>query len=156
MKRKLIFITLVYLNTTYIYSQSIERQLVSNGGASIKNADISVDFSIGESIISTEEIENSILTQGFQQPNLRINTAINEEEVLTISVFPNPSSDNIKITTEGGEINLVIYDDYGHIFYQIKSSKQHNKVNITNWPSGKYHIVAQNRETNNSQSFIKI
>jgi hypothetical protein len=73
--------------------QSISQDVIAFAGENSKNTNGSLSWTIGE--IETETINNSttILTQGFQQGNISINS-ISElpGSEITIRVFPNPAS----------------------------------------------------------------
>jgi hypothetical protein len=48
--------------------QSIERQVISCMGHSFVNANVQVDFTLGETAIQTFSMNGIVVTQGFHQP----------------------------------------------------------------------------------------
>lgn len=51
-----------------IAQNQIERELKSSGGGSVEGNSMRLSYSIGEPVVSTEEGNNFIITQGFEQP----------------------------------------------------------------------------------------
>jgi hypothetical protein len=67
----LIFISMVNL-AVQIQAQSIERSVVVNTGGYSEGAGVSVSWTLGEVVTATFSSGNTILTQGFQQPDLTL------------------------------------------------------------------------------------
>lgn len=80
------------------------QQVLSAAGNSGGNAEVVVDWTLGEPVIETLSNTSGVLTQGLHQTRLII-TAINDLTILgvEISAFPNPTSGllNIKIEQAG-------------------------------------------------------
>lgn len=66
--RKIIITLLLLVSIASSYSQTISRKLISSAGGYYSDADFSVSYSVGEPLINTLSSGNTILTQGFQQP----------------------------------------------------------------------------------------
>lgn len=74
---KNIFIALLLL-TTIGYSQSIERQVIGSTGTTLTDgATASIDFTVGELVVSTITDGTTILTQGFHQGEVLLSIKIN-------------------------------------------------------------------------------
>lgn len=66
-------IAIALLTATLGFSQSIERQVISNGGETLSDgATVSMDFTVGELVVTTISDGTTTLTQGFHQANLRL------------------------------------------------------------------------------------
>ncbi len=93
-------VLLVYLGfmffTNHSYAQ-IQSVTAASGG-SVQGQNISVSFTLGESIIKTLEKPDVIVTQGFHQSTLKV-TVIDELKGLPISImaYPNPVVNEIKL-----------------------------------------------------------
>lgn len=89
--------------TTYSYGQSLEQFIIgSAGNFSSTSTGASLSWTIGEPIISTENSNTAILTQGFQQPlvvtPLSTNSKLNQQ--ISLQVFPNPTLEKITLEKE--------------------------------------------------------
>lgn len=121
------------------------QELISTGGdLFLNNAEGSLSFSIGEPVGETLTGSGYILTQGFQQSKLVINT-IKEDSVegLIVKAFPNPAKDNVFITISNAgtkKINCEILDQEGKIV--LKKELTPGKTELTLKPlSGGMYIL---------------
>ena len=94
MKNFISFILLVV--TSFCYSQSLSRSVISPKGGFDNTDNISLEWTLGESFIETLTKEDVIITQGFQQSyNSRL-LEINEYAI-HIQIFPNPAISDINV-----------------------------------------------------------
>ncbi|MDH7447655.1 hemagglutinin protein [Aquimarina sp. 2201CG14-23] len=70
----LLMILLVVVNAT---SQSIERQVIGSAGTTLSNATVTLDFTIGEPVITTITNGTAIVSQGFHQGSLMLAIKVN-------------------------------------------------------------------------------
>jgi hypothetical protein len=70
-----------------------------------------------------------------------------------LKVFPNPTGEDINITTNLSHFDLVIIDRAGRLWLTDKNT---TKINISKLPSGVYLLHLQNEKTRISQAFIKL
>ena len=88
-------------------------------GASASGANISIDYTVGETVVLTVSDANHTLTQGFHQPAW-VNVSVAEVSAFTFRVFPNPFHDQVQVelnieSTSTVQIRLV--DIYGRVVY---------------------------------------
>jgi hypothetical protein len=76
---------------TIAQAQSIDRQVVANGGSFASNSSASVSYTVGEMAIQYVSASSASLSQGFQQTGGN-NTDIHTIQPIdaTISTYPNP------------------------------------------------------------------
>lgn len=78
---------------------SVERWVIGSVGGSYNSGTLNLDYTMGESVISTVTAAGATLTQGFHQPgNLAVSINENSSPDLLITVFPNPAVDQLNIT----------------------------------------------------------
>ncbi len=102
---------------------TIERQLIGSTGGSFVNGSIDMNFSVGETVVTTETSGSIILTQGFQQAD---NNSVGLDEVskeIGINVFPNPFSSTVTVEftdedSKNGKISFSVFDNQGKVVYQ--------------------------------------
>lgn len=133
------------INTTFLLfagSFSVNAQdmfLISCGGNFFANSAGSVSWSVGEPIIKTASSPGNDVTQGFQQGNIYV-TGIEELSELKISVFPNPASDIVTISSdESAELNM--YDMSGRMVLNQLIEIGLNTIDVSIFERGTYSIT---------------
>jgi hypothetical protein len=91
MKKQIIFLLFI------ICVRSLSAQtVIGTAGSVVQNNAGSVSYTIGESIVANVSNSSKILTQGFQQPKLKIVTLANElENSGDFIVYPNPTTTKV-------------------------------------------------------------
>ena len=90
------------------------QQVIATSGYFAQTGSGTLSYTLGELVIDTYTKNNTTLTQGFQQPKIVV-TAINEISGLDFSItaFPNPTSNMVKLKIEKGnseKTDYVLYD----------------------------------------------
>lgn len=120
------FVTIIIIIITSVcYSQTNNLQVVSSSGSHFVGSKAQVSFSIGEPIIFTGSSNTNKLTQGFHQPNLKVEEIPLEVSVdCDINVYPNPVIQNL--TIDLGEFYciyyIVVYDAIGRLVMSKETS----------------------------------
>lgn len=117
---KLLSIVIVLLATFNTNAQSVERQVIAAGGASVAGP-LQVDYTIGEIATQTATAADKTFTQGFQQPIYVVITGNNVFPYLVI--YPNPTQ-GIAIARfilpAPTAVTITIYNELGQL---IRSEK---------------------------------
>ena len=129
------------------------QELISTGGDFfLKNTGGSLSFSLGEPVIETLRGSDYILTQGFQQSKLVINT-IKEDSVegLIAEVFPNPAKDNVFITIRNAGIKNIsgeVLNQEGKILLKKELTLDKTELPLQTLPCGVYilNIKSDNQD----------
>ncbi len=123
------------LNTGF--SQSSDLKLISSGGNSFSSSNFSLSYSIGESVITTKQNSNLLITQGFNQylfNTLPTDVVYSTIENLHIQVFPNPVVDFVNVVFDTrivNHLNIKIYSIDGSLLYQKDNIEMNIKVDLT-------------------------
>lgn len=156
MKNEQIFVLLLGLMTgpfSPLISQSagICRDVVASSGSLIPvSGNQSIEFTIGEPVISTITGAGYTLTQGFHQPELCTETvAVNEPETVSgIFIYPNPALSQFWVSTaqipvQAGKLSLRICDAPGRMIYeqQLNAAAPLHQISCAGWPSGAYFLT---------------
>lgn len=151
---KKLTIILCLLLPPALFAQSLERQVVSSGGALNDITGYTFSSSTGEAAIETLESTSGtiILTQGFQQPSdMDVDTTdgINEVELgLYMSAYPNPTQGEIILDFDAEKpinIQIGLFDMQGKLInlpvanLAVYGTMKHI-VDLSNLPSGDYLI----------------
>ncbi|HXH17852.1 MAG TPA: T9SS type A sorting domain-containing protein [Chitinophagales bacterium] len=123
-------------------AQTLERQVVASAGDYYAAPTFSLSWTLGEPVVETVDNAYMMLTQGFQQGELKV-TAVKEPlaELFDISVFPNPTSDvlNIAINSDKAEIiSVQLYSMTGERLISEKTQQKNFQLNLADLASASY------------------
>ncbi len=76
MFKQIIFIVLIISQWSLVRSQTISRQVISNGGGTLSGGGNQITFNIGETVIPSFGVGSILMTQGFEQPGEQITTGV--------------------------------------------------------------------------------
>ena len=147
-----IFVSLFTLNN--LLAQSNDLQVISTSGSSFTSENYVVEFTLGE--LAIDNIENDfILTQGFHQGKLAIQTEIKEID-FKINLFPNPAHTHFKVEFNSPQtIDIILTDIKGKIITREKLVNQSSKYyDISNLAQGIYTFTII--DSTNKQATYKI
>lgn len=137
------------------FCQKLSPEVISSAGDVSKTASVSLEWTLGETIIESSKTANKHYTQGFHQAYLRV-FSTNDENISSnynMIVFPNPVEAilEVKILTENlpqdeiGNIELFLFNIIGQqVLVQKTAEKSKNTLlDMTTLPSGTYFLKAQ-------------
>ena len=140
MKEKLLLFFLI-LNATFSFAQSIERSVISNVGGVMSNTDISVSFTIGESIVGLIVDDNSV-DQGFWAgKGILVIPLSPEEEPSNILVYPNPVVEEVTVFVSRNKvvgIELFAVNGQRTHSQKIEENKLEYKIDMAYMAKGVY------------------
>lgn len=130
------------------------QDLIATTGDNFTTETHSINFSIGEMIVET----NQEVTQGFHQPWQHNFVNVTPENINNIKLFPNPTADDILISGKNmDEVSLITIQTLtGEIImqYQPTNSTLTHKVHLSSFPAGIY--IIQLLKTDGTTSCHKI
>ena len=91
-----IFAIMLLFLATGLFAQTIERSVIGAAGTSYSTADLQLDYSVGEVVVSTAETGTFVLTQGFHQGDL-FSVANDEPLRVAYQLFPNPTQGRVSL-----------------------------------------------------------
>ena len=113
-------------------------EVIASGGGYFSNSDGSLSWTLGETIVETVNNGsiNIILTQGFQQPDEKVDTAIGIRSIPQNSVFanvyPNPTVGNIRIDLKydnTARIKIELINMWGQILHSEEMDVEKAQLN---------------------------
>jgi hypothetical protein len=135
------------------YTQSMTPQVTNLAGAEATLGDYVITSSIGEPAIITLNSNESVLTQGFLQPEIL------PCEQIEFRYYPNPAREKIVIEASGCESrieSLQISDLWGRILYTGETNEE-NELYVGDLSQGVYLIrVFLAGGTTNTIHLVKI
>ena len=121
-KRLLILLCLPMIGFGQILSPSV----IGSAGASFSNSTAKTDLTVGELVIETFS-NNTILTQGFHQGDLKVSTDVVNIGIKT-KVYPNPTTNFLIVELEKTvNADILVYDINGKIVIKDKLNNEQQK-----------------------------
>ena len=118
------------------------QQVVSTSGESLGNGSGSISYTIGEGVAQTLTQGDKTLTQGFQQSSISVSILKELTGIsYVISVFPNPTSDELKLRIENEKtdgLHYILYDIIGNQILQNKVESSETTIQVSYLKSGVY------------------
>lgn len=142
------------------YASAQIQSVTATAGSYLQGQNVSVSYTLGESIINTLENPNLKITQGFHQTKLMV-TAIDEMESLAINIkaYPNPVTDNLSLVVSemlSTETTYALFNSYGELIFQKKLDALNTKISFQNLVPAVYILkVGQGATTLKSFKVIK-
>lgn len=138
MKTQTLVISLLFCGIALSNAQTI----VATSGNTYSNNSNTINFTLGEIIISTYSNANTEITQGFHQTSLKVIPVIDLNQGFTILVYPNPTSEFIYIESSRlvKDYHLEIYDTDGRLVIRKRMNELSTSINISQYPTAIYFL----------------
>lgn len=150
---------LVYFTFMISCSGAIAQEVVGAAGTNSSNATHSLEWTIGETIITTASNGTNTVTQGFHQTQLEVT---NIEDVIVeydVHVYPNPTNEMLQVDIIDLKENLTmqLYDAAGKLISQTRFNKTQSSdvVDFSLLERGAYYLRLIGEKTNQTISVVK-
>jgi len=152
------------LISTAALSQDVSLSVISAQGNFDVSENISLEWTVGESIIETVNTGKSIITQGFHQTfNDRVLNVDDVTGAFAITIYPNPVSAYLFVHFESIEdipYLIRLFDIHGRILneFEIVDPVNLHQIDISHLSSGVYLVRIYDAENPiiSSQRIIKL
>jgi hypothetical protein len=130
--------------------RSNAQSVVASAGIEVKNANFSLNFTIGEPVVLTLQNTTIKLTQGFQQNIYSIATGIRTNSLdASFKIFPNPTADRLQVELSKpnmDEFSVTLFDMNGSIISESKLGRdiQLQNIDVAGLASGTYFLQIAN------------
>ncbi len=123
----------------------VKQEVIASAGRYDVSGNISVSWTLGETIIPTYTNGDLVLTHGFQQQLLVTSVEENLDIPVKVKVFPNPASEVVNIQFETAldqEIIIIVLDSQGKIIKRdlIETTTTEKQINLQEMAPGIYYI----------------
>ena len=154
----LLFCFLSIFISNYTFCQKLSPEIISSAGEISKTSSISLEWTLGETVVESAKTANKHYTQGFHQTYLKITNiypAKNEsvDSNYDMIIFPNPVEAILEIKTlsenllqdEIGKVDLFLFDITGQqlLVQKVNDKSGSTTLDMTSFPSGTYFLKAQ-------------
>ena len=125
----------------------LAQQVVATAGSTLSTANGSISYTIGEGVTQTLTKADKTITQGFHQTTISV-TMLTELKDLDFSifVFPNPTSDMLKIKVNKENVlglQYLLFDLNGKLISQKNLESAETNVSVVQLTKGFYIIKVQ-------------
>jgi len=138
--KKLLLITFLLVTISICKAQTIEKSVVSNAGEAQSNAELQINFTIGEALVGMVSNESSI-DQGFWAGSLEVIPITEEEDLNGILIYPNPVTDELNIYADSNAvfgITLFAVNGKRVLKQKVDSTLLEHKINTSHLAKGMY------------------
>lgn len=139
-------------------AQKNPNQVINSTGGVGRVDNLIFTYAVGEPITTTIGDTKNTATQGFLQPEIRINTKVFIRELgadCDFIIFPNPTADRIYSKQDIKDHTFDIFNDVGQLMGRFKTDNN-NAIDISNFAVGHYFIRLVCDETHSKiVKFIK-
>lgn len=151
---------LLFIMISAAYSQQISHQVILPGAGVVLQGGISYSQTVGETAVEIIGGFDYVLTQGFQQPRLKI-TLGEQPQGSGVKVYPNPVIDFLSLELYGESsrsYNISVININGQKVYteELIFSENHwyiREVNMRNMAKGFYFIRVISKDGMINRSF---
>lgn len=146
---KIILLSLFLMWSFWGFSQ----QVVATSGTDFSNGSAQISYTLGETVTFTGVSPNTALTQGFQQPSVKV-TGVSEVLSPEIKVYPNPTTTviNIEIATSG---TYQLYDLNGKLVSEGELSAK-SVIDMSSYATATYMLNVTEGQSSNRYKIIKL
>ena len=134
----------------FSYSQDLDHFVIGADGGHAKNNQFSLSYTIGEVVtdLGRDTINNTDLTQGFQQSYISIVSVEDHDFDINISIYPNPAVDqlNVRISDIDKANSYSMYDISGKLIRQEAIRTKEFKISFSSLSTGNYMLVFTDRD----------
>lgn len=133
-----LMLIMVYLSTAQSISSSV---IALAGGFEKTPGGMTLSWTVGEPIVDPIRSDNILLTQGFQQPGLRISTGYEDLSFqYDLRVYPNPTSHVLQMQSDFPEtITFQLVDINGKLIRKDSWMRTY-QLDVSGLSSGVYAI----------------
>ena len=151
-------INLIFSLICVFYFNINAQEVISASGDYFENANVSISWTLGETMTETLTDGTNILTQGFQQSRLSASSVFELEDMgITVKISPNPTQDFINLYIDNIEgINYQLYDFNGKIIKQAEVNSCNTRIFFSEFSSAAYFLkIMKGSQVINTFQIIK-
>ena len=109
------------------FGQVTTPSVVSSSGDSYSNGGVIMEYTLGEIVIETFSNTANILTQGFHQGDLKVNTLL-VDIAIKLKIYPNPTTNFLIVESEENvNADILVYDINGKLVIKDKLINEQQK-----------------------------
>lgn len=156
MRRRTLPLLIPLLAGPACLAQSTSPEVFTTDGGFGTTPQAQLSWTIGEPVTETATGGGNTLTQGFQQPELEISTALPESDpAWSAAVYPNPTASLVRIdlseTPQDATIN--VFSTNGELVMSERMRDQSQVLDVTRLAAGNYVLDLRDEATGRRARF---
>ena len=144
MKNNTLFVFLAFSLSFSAIGQTASHQVLSASGGDATGSGGSVAYSVGQIVYTTNTGATGSVAQGVEQAYEISSVGIKETALnISLSVFPNPTSDFLTLKVEdynNEALSYTLLDEQGRLVFNEQITTQDTQVAMSTLASGSYFI----------------
>ena len=144
-------------------AQQLSPSVMATAGGFARSQTMTLEWTLGESVVETHATGDRLYTQGFHQPMLRVTEQVAENDAAQeFMVAPNPVSAQLTVTAKYARetpLQLQLTDVTGRQFAlpYLPATAESMQVDMTRFPAGTYllHIGTETGKALKTYKVIK-
>jgi hypothetical protein len=159
MKDSIISFLIVLVFPLSVAAQKITPQVIASSGGSYETSTVQLSWTLGELATESFTSGSTMLTQGFQQPEITVETGYSDPEIqLSVNVYPVPAKSYLTVefneVWQGMMVNL--YNLQGIKILSTPVINQKMEINLHELPSAGYILKVITAENKMIKSYTVI
>lgn len=164
MKKQILLFIVIFFASIYSFSQNLMPSIFSIQGGIDRSNSVVIEWTIGENFTETVKSANTIITQGFHQPHLKILNVTNESILAfnQIKIYPNPVYSSLSIQFQNDlptNYDIDLFDGNGKFIKKMSVPVRISSIefDLSDLSSGMYllKITSKLRSVSNTYRIIK-
>ncbi len=141
--KKLSVCLMIWAFSISVMSQIIEPQAITASGNTFSSSNVVLTYSIGEIATETYKTSSLMLSQGFIQPEINVETGYTDPEIsVDFKVYPVPATSYVFIESEEVRENMVVelYNISGSKLLTAQITENKMQIDLKNLPASEYQL----------------
>ena len=160
MNKPIFFYLLLLMFPLSVLAQEVPPEVIASSGDTYKTASNQMSWTLGEVVVETFSAGPSILTQGFQQPEIKVESGYSDPVIqLQLNVYPVPATSYINVEFQDFRENLSVelYNMQGIRVHSQPANAQILQVDLNALPAAEYilKIVSADNKMIKSYTIVK-
>lgn len=145
---KRILIVLFLGISASLIGQEIQQDVIAAAGDFKESENLSISWTLGEIAVETLDNGTHIVTQGFQQGDLKISTLMENASLdFSLKAFPNPVMNKLSVEFDAESLPFQLVDFAGKIIMNGTLYNGLDIIDFTSLPPGTYFLVVNKHQT---------
>lgn len=124
------------------------QEVVAPAGDHFINSSAQMSYTLGEPVIATVSDDSNTMTQGFQQSNLTVTGIETLIDKVSVSIYPNPTSDRVMVDLGNvkGDFDLILFSGSGQLVYSERLGQDRTlQIDMSHYANGNYLLNVVDR-----------
>lgn len=139
----------------------VKHDVVASAGGYATAGQVSVSWTLGETVVPTQQNGDVILTNGFQQQIIISTLERNLKLEVEVLVYPNPAADVLNIrfgSPLADRIDIIVLDQSGRLVKSdfAEASVSLKELNLQDLASGIYYLKLVKGKISNVYKVVKL